>query len=229
MLEKELIPKTQLKEEAEKEDFRYRADYNQNINKMSGRDLLQKEYQTILKGGLDKYRLKDYSGAELEFSKIIESDEANAAAYYYRGLIRNERQEYTTAADDFDMAFSYGFQEPDLNLQRGISNFHLKKYDKASSDFSAYLSLIPGDVEARFNKGLCESALKNFSQAISEFTKIIELNPNYELAYYERGKVFLKIENKEGACKDFRNAFKKGCLPAHHYLKTICNNPETDL
>jgi len=223
MLERELIPKIQLKEEAEKEDFRYRDDYKRNVNDMTGRAILEDEYKTILQGGIGKYKAKDFDGAELEFSKVIESDTANAAAYYYRGLIKNKKNEYAVAVNDFDLASAYGFTEPDLHFQRGLSNLKLKLYNKAASDFSTYLALNPGNVEAHFNKGLCEAASERFQEAISEFTRTIELSPNYEQAYYERGKVYLKLDNKENACNDFKVAYKKGCLPANYYVQTLCN------
>lgn len=223
MLEKELIPKAS-PEDAEKEDFRYRDDYHKNVTDAAGREVLQDEYKTVLKGGISKFKLKDFDGAELEFSKVIESDTANAAAYYYRGLIKNERNEYANAVSDFDLAFAYGFSEPDIHRQRGMANLKLKLHDKAAGDFSTFLSLQPQDVEARFNKGLCEAAAGRLPEAIAEFTRTIELNPKYELAYFERGKAYLKMDNKEDACKDFNEAYRMGCLPAHHYVTTICKD-----
>ena len=111
-------------------------------------------------------------------------------------------------------------------MQRGISNLNLKLYDKAAGDLSTYITLNPGNPEAHFNKGLCEAALKKLQDAISEFSRTIELKPNYELAYYERGKVFLELGDKEDACADFNEAFRKGCLPAKHYLETHCKKGE---
>jgi tetratricopeptide (TPR) repeat protein len=223
MLEKELIPRA-TPEDVEKEDFRYRDDYRKNVNDMAGRDMLQDEYKSILKNGITKFKTKDLDGAELEFSRIIESDTANAAAYYYRGLIKNERNEYANAVSDFDLAFAYGFSENNIHLQRGVANLKLKQYDKAGSDFSTFLSLNPDHVEARFNKGLCEAASERLPEAIAEFTRTIELNPKNELAYFERGKIYLKLEQKEEACRDFNEAYKKGCLPAHHYITTVCSD-----
>ena len=223
MLEKELIPKAS-PVEAEKEDFRYRDDYHKNVTDTAGREMLQNEYKSVLKGGIGKLKSRDFDGAELEFSKVIESDTANAAAYYYRGLIKNERNQYANAVSDFDLAFAYGFSEPDIHMQRGLANLKLKLHDKASGDFSTFLSLQPEHVEARFNKGLCEAASGRLPEAIAEFTRTIELNPKYELAYFERGKAYLKMENKEDACRDFNEAYRKGCLPAHHYVTTICKD-----
>ncbi len=68
------------------------------------------------------------------------------------------------------------------------------------------------------------SKLEKLPEAIAEFTRAIELDPKYELAYFERGKAYLKMENKEDACRDFNEAYRKGCLPAHHYVTTICND-----
>jgi tetratricopeptide (TPR) repeat protein len=222
MLEKELIPKAS-PEAVEKEDFRFRDDYRENAVDMADREVLQDEYKELLKGGISKFKSRDFDGAELEFSRAIEADTANAAAYYYRGLIKNQRNEYINAVSDFDLAFAYGFSEPDIHMQRGFANKKLKLYDKASGDFSTFLSLQPEHAEARFNKGLCEAASGRMPEAIAEFTRVIELDPKYELAYFERGKAYLKMENKEDACRDFNEAYRKGCLPAHHYLTTICN------
>jgi Tetratricopeptide repeat len=228
MLQKELIPKEQLENEDEKGDFRYRDDYKTHRSIEENNEVLDEEYKLILKDGIAKYKAKDYDGAELEFSKIIESGTVNAATYYYIGLIKIKKLDYAEAVNDFDFAFTYGFQEPDLFLQRGISNYHLKLYEKACADLGAYLAMKPNDTKGYFNKGLSEAALGHLTAAIADFTKIIALNPKLELAYYERGKCHLKLEDKEAACKDFREAYIKGCLAAHHYLKTECNQ-STDL
>jgi tetratricopeptide (TPR) repeat protein len=222
MLQKELTPKQKLKEEEEKGDFRYRGDYNQKLGQMQNQELVEKEYDAGLKTGISKFKANDLEGAELEFSKIILSGATNAGAYFYRGLIRNKRQDYLNAVNDFDLSFTYGYQDPLIHLQRGIANYHLKFYDKASMDFHAYITINPKNAEAYFNKGLVDVALNQDAEAIHDFTRTIELNPNYETAYYERGKLQLKLDNKEDACKDFQDAYKKGCLPAHHYIKTLC-------
>lgn len=222
LLERELTPKSTLKEIEEKGDFRYRDDYHKKTGKSGSSDLLKQESDQELKNGIKKYKAKDYDGAELEFSKIIDSGSESAAAYYYRGMIKNEKGEYMNAVSDFDLAFANGFTENDIHLQRGISNLYLKLYDKAVSEFGTFLDMNPGHIEAHFNRALAEAALENYQAAISEFSKIIELNPNHEKAYLERGKVYLEMKDKQAACRDFRKAFEKGCLPAHHYLKTEC-------
>jgi len=224
LLEKELTPR--LKEIEEKEDFRYRQDYNKNLSSAGGREFLKQEYEQVLKDGINKFKAKDYDGAELEFSKVLDSDNTNGAAYYYRGLIKNNREEYANAINDFDLAVAYGFQESVLHFQKGFANLHLKIYNNASDEFEHFLLLNPGDIEGHFNKGLADSGMENYQSAIDEFSKIIELKPNHETAYLERGKAYLMNGDKKSACLDFKEAFKKGCLPAHHYLKTECNEQE---
>ena len=91
-------------------------------------------------------------------------------------------------------------------------------------DFHSYIAVKPQSAEAYFNKGLTEAALGNDSVAIDDFTRTIELKPNYETAYFERGKIYLKQDDKAEACKDFKEAYNRGCLPAHHYVKTICSS-----
>jgi tetratricopeptide (TPR) repeat protein len=226
MLEKELTPESVLKEEEEKGDFRYKDDYNKNIARAGDQDQLKQESEQKLKEGIKKLRTKDLDGAELEFSRLIEFDNANAAAYYYRGLIKNEKKDYLNAVSDFDLAFAYGFKEADLHLQRGISNLHLKLYDKASAEFNTLIALNPDNIEAHYNKGLAEAALKDYPSAMSEFSRVIELNPDHGSAYYERGKIYLQMNDKDSACKDFQEAHTRGIIPAQNYLKTLCNKPE---
>ena len=111
MLEKELRGKQKPPEESEKEDFRYRDDYKQDKGQAQNQELVKKEYDSLLRTGIAKYKTNDLEGAELEFSKIILSGTTNAGAYYYRGLIRNKRSDYLNALNDFDMALSYGYQD----------------------------------------------------------------------------------------------------------------------
>jgi tetratricopeptide (TPR) repeat protein len=80
-------------------------------------------------------------------------------------------------------------------------------------------------------------ALKNFDNAISDFTAAIERKPKESSDwYFMRGltKSLLPIEDKAGACKDFKSAKKQGYMTSvprethnfNEWVAEYCNTKE---
>jgi tetratricopeptide (TPR) repeat protein len=65
--------------------------------------LLSQTAEDYFNKGKYKYKLKDFSGAILDFNKVIEL-EPNFYAYYNRALAKYELEDYKGAILDYDIA-----------------------------------------------------------------------------------------------------------------------------
>ena len=59
--------------------------------------------------------------------------------------------------------------------------------------------------------------------AISDYTKVIEINSNDNQAYYFRGSSKYYLNDKRGACADWRKAANLGNTTAQDNIRLACN------
>ena len=52
-----------------------------------------------------------------------------------------------------------------------------------------------------------------------DYNNALELNPNYDLAYFGRGAARKSLNDKKGACEDFKKALELGYEEAEPYVK----------
>ncbi|HIF49558.1 MAG TPA: tetratricopeptide repeat protein [Cytophagales bacterium] len=61
-----------------------------------------------------------------------------------------------------------------------------------------------------YYSGLKKYDNRDYNGAIVDFTKSIELNPNFVYAYFNRGVVKEIMNDRNGACADYKIAAKMG-------------------
>ena len=69
---------------------------------------------------------------------------------------------------------------------------------------------MPNFGSAFFNRGVARRKSKDYLKAIQDFTKAIEINPKHSLSYDNRALCRMKLNDKEGACKDMKMAASLG-------------------
>lgn len=82
--------------------------------------------------------------AEKAWTKVIELDPQNAAAYSNRGNTRTSMGKCVEAVADFDKAIGLASQEPDPNLGRGVARECLGQFQQALEVGQQALELRPG-------------------------------------------------------------------------------------
>jgi len=91
--------------------------------------------------GYSYFRINELSKALTSLCKAIEIDPEYADAYYYRGLVENEKKEYATAINDFTKAIEFKANYATAYYNRGIMRIQLKDTVNACNDFSKSLDL----------------------------------------------------------------------------------------
>src|SRR4051812_44440898 len=79
------------------------------------------------KSAIEKLDLKDYEGAVVEITKIMEIKPNDSMAYFDRGLIKNDFiKDYIGAIADFTEAIRINGSNVNAYYYRGLAKYHLK-------------------------------------------------------------------------------------------------------
>lgn len=88
---------------------------------------------------------------------------------------------------------------------RGQLRFSKKKYLEAEQDFLKVIQKEKNDADSFFYLGYIEGDVKkNYKKAIEYYSKAIQLDSGILSAYNNRGIAYIKVNNKNAACSDYK-------------------------
>jgi hypothetical protein len=90
----------------------------------------------LVKDGIDAYGRNDLAASEQAFTKSLDLDPTQSAAWYYLGLIAYARKDYTKAAAQYNKAFQLGANAGIVNYALGVNSFAAGN----NSDATKYLN-----------------------------------------------------------------------------------------
>ncbi len=147
--------------------------------------------------GVARTMLKDYDGAEEDFTRAIEGTPGFVVAYMGRGYAR-----YLN---------SYGKEE----LVRD------NEIRMAMEDYDEALRLNPTLVYAWFNKGNIYYLAGDYTSALQCYSEALKIDPDLGQAYFNRGLSYLQAGNRQQAFSDLGKAGELGVLPSYSLLKRM--------
>ncbi|MBR1647641.1 MAG: glucosaminidase domain-containing protein [Selenomonadaceae bacterium] len=126
--------------------------------------------------------------------KVFLADD-KAAAHVYRGLVNLERENFSDARDDFQIAVD---TEPELTealFDLALAQEKLNKFDDAIKTYDALLTVDEKFVDAWHNRGCLKLAKDDFDGAIKDFETALKIETinadaynNIAVAYFRRKK-----------------------------------------
>lgn len=128
-----------------------------------------------------------------------------ARAYYWRGQVQVEKEDYSAALADFSKAIEL---EPDADLYgaRGWVYIDSQDYAKAESDFKHAVELSPESDDDINSLGWAQFLAGNYSAAQENFRKAIKLNAKYPVYQFNLGAALLAT----GDLANARTAYEAG-------------------
>ena len=124
----------------------------------------------------------DASGNSIaDYNKAIELAPGNADAYYKRGDVYDEMEEYGKALADYSKAIQLNPNYVDAYYNRGCAYGEIGKYEEAIADYNKVIELRPNDALAYYNRGLAYHEKGEVNRAVSDLEKCIELSTDLEL------------------------------------------------
>jgi tetratricopeptide (TPR) repeat protein len=183
-------------------------------------ELDKKNLDAYFYRGLANYNLQDYTGAILDYTKII-FYKPDADTYYNRGNSKFALNDYEGAKEDYKKALELNNGLIDAVYNLGLTQAYLGEFNEAITNYDKLISKFPGNDNLYIQKAMAHMELKNYKEAFENFGNSILLNPNSN-AFYTRGLALLSINYYKEAQADFYKAieFDKNNLPCYFYIGT---------
>ncbi|MCS6973702.1 MAG: tetratricopeptide repeat protein [Cyclobacteriaceae bacterium] len=122
-----------------------------------------------------RMNVKNYEGAELDYTRALAILRHDAEIWLNRGMAREQLGNYSGAYEDFSTALQLDEQLVAAWLHRGNVQVQLKQYKNAVEDYSAAIAIAPDYGKAYFNRGGVFLKLNEKQKACSDFHRASEL------------------------------------------------------
>ncbi|HPX76269.1 MAG TPA: tetratricopeptide repeat protein [Bacteroidales bacterium] len=131
-----------------------------------------------------------------DYNKAIEIDPNYTKAYYNRGIVKNNSEDFEGAIHDFDFAIQSGYKIG--YYERGYSKYMLEQYQEALLDLDTILSLNLSDYQH------------------------MDIYANEKNIYFLKGLIHLELDKLDEACAAFNKAKEFGYSGIEDYLNEYC-------
>jgi tetratricopeptide (TPR) repeat protein len=158
--------------------------------------------------GLRYERMGEHDNAIASFSKAIEAEPKNSAAYQDRAKSYGVKGDQDHAIADYSKAIEI---EPGnaLVYRKRADAFRTKgAHANAIADYSKAIELDSKNALGYFFRGVSYNATKDSERAIADFTKAIEIKPEDSHAHYFRGVSYPPNKDSDRAIADFTKAIE---------------------
>ncbi|MEM1136919.1 MAG: tetratricopeptide repeat protein [Bacteroidota bacterium] len=171
---------------------------------------------------------KNYKAAETYFKEAIAIEKTNITYFENLGQVYKKTRSFENMLKNYQLAIVYFPEEPDLYYYCGDALQALKRYNKALEAYDKAI-LMSGDDETveylylyYFNRGNTYLKMERFRSALRDFNKTIALEPYYHGAFNNRGYTKFNLQDKTGACYDWRKALELGNKTVGKYITKYC-------
>lgn len=169
----------------------------------------QEKGDLIEKGKIEMAN-QNFENAISLFTEAIAKKQNTAEAFFARGLCYNLNKDFKKSTEDFNSAESLGFNDIKLYTLRGFAFNQINKNELALKDLNKAIELNPEFYPKNFfNRAMLKVIFKKNDEALSDLNEYLKRQED-PIAYFERGKVYLNIQRKEDACKDFEMCLNLG-------------------
>ena len=153
----------------------------------------------------------EYDNAITAFTKVIELDPGQTAAYGYRGDAYLKKNDYENAFQDFTKVIESN-PEPqqlrDAYVWRSIVYQHNNDAEKATSDFSKSVELGLRESEAYASRALVYRQKKDYEHALSDYTNAINIEQANPDLYIGRAWTYWGLIRGADTLQDFTTALE---------------------
>ncbi len=166
-------------------------------------------------------KLKKYQLAIERYSKAIELDNTNVAAYNNRGNVYGILSDDNLAIQDFNRAIELDSNYTWGYINRGLSYSNQGDYVAAIEDYNKAIQLDPNEALTYFNRGIAYGNLEQYEKSIEDFNQAIKItpshiSPNKGVVYYSRAVSKQSLAGCAEALQDYNEAIQLGYFIAYN-------------
>ncbi len=195
-----------------------------------------KHSQAYERRGYLNYILQNYHDAERDFTKAIQWDNSNAAAFLGRSRLKMKKQEYREALTDLEMAIKYSLALQDIHWHarrlKADCLMHLEEYQKAEFELR-FFNKREFDAESRNSRHVKASLYKhaltlikmgNEKAALEALTQALKIDSS-DQKYVTDGDIYVELAllkqnmGKNGYLADLKKAANLGNTRAKGILE----------
>jgi tetratricopeptide (TPR) repeat protein len=190
--------------------------YNQYIA------LNPEDFRGYFNRGTTEYNAEMFTEGLKDFSKTIELNPVYREAYYYRGQCHTSLKNYAAAIADYNHILDKDeVSVPFLKL-RSEAYIAQEKYDLALTDINTALSVdkLSGDLYKR--RAELRLLTNDIEGAIRDYSSVEKLIPNYKMVHFIKGNLYLRIQESDFACEEFKKALDNKVMVADRPYKESC-------
>jgi len=158
-----------------------------------------------------KIILGDLKGSLDDITQLIQLEPKKAIHYMSRGELYILDRNYSEAIDDLNQSINLDSLSSKSYFLRGKAYEGLENYNLAISDYSLAILLSENNdlkLNALKNRAFCNLLNDHFKNAIRDYNTYLELNPKDAYVLNKRAFAKYKINEKESACRDWKQACK---------------------
>jgi tetratricopeptide (TPR) repeat protein len=152
------------------------------------------------------------NNSEKEYNKLMN-----------QAVLMDSLDNHSAAIAMYSKAIELNKDLPEAFDKRGISHSMLQHYNQAIKDFDKAISLSPKNAVFYNHRAITYYCLAIFDLALEDYDYSILLKPDYGKAFFNRGLLKIKMENKEEAINDLKDAIKFHYPAAQVVLSDILN------
>jgi Caspase domain/Tetratricopeptide repeat len=130
-----------------------------------------------------------------ELDDKIRRNPNDSAAYYKRGQLYAQYEDFTRAVKDFDAVIRLSPKDAEALNNRCWANAMIAELQAALKDCDAALALRPSYVDALDSRGFVNLKMGQPSKAIADYDAALRINPKQASSLYGRGIAKLRIGN----------------------------------
>jgi uncharacterized caspase-like protein len=130
-----------------------------------------------------------------ELDKQLRLNPNDAAAYYKRGQLYAQYEDFGRAVKDFDMVIRLAPKDAEAFNNRCWVNAMIGELQSALKDCDNALALRPSYLDALDSRGLVKLKMAQPSNAIADYDAALRINPKHASSLYGRGIAKLRIGN----------------------------------
>jgi tetratricopeptide (TPR) repeat protein len=146
-----------------------------------------------------QYNRADPAKARADYDAAIKADPGLAIAWYFRGVLRSDADDYAGAAADFVAAWKIAPDHSEYARALGAAYEHLDRRPEAIAIYDELLEKTPKDAETLTYRASARRDDKNWKGALADAEAAIAQDPTARRAYRIKADVLDKQGDLEGA------------------------------
>ena len=186
--------------------------------------------------GNDRFNKGDYRGAIEAYTKAIQADSLNFAAWFHRGTAHEHLGELEPAIADYDRAIQIvpGFSlahhyRGHVHSRAAAPELAIADYDRALASAGEVMldaqgvSMQVNKASVYYDRGNAYFRLARYDAAIASYDSSLLVAPKNGAAYNNRGVARLRSGDHAGACADRSKGCELGFTDACAWARDSCD------